>query len=146
MGNICTNDSEKSLTRDSQTDFKAAHASGEGRGPRSSSPKKNQPVRGKKIPQGQRLYNDSLYDPVNIEHDPDIVSKNPFEFEREQSLFRPGTTKRSKLESIIQPLAVSDFAKYDHGSQTVARNDNTHFPSEREVQKAQAMNKISEAA
>ena len=111
MGNICTNESDKSLTRDSQTDFKAAQVSGEWRAHQN----KKQNRLASKNTQAQRLYNDSQYDPVNIEHDPDIVSKNPFEFEREQSLFRPGTTKRSKLDSLLKPLASSDFGRYDHG-------------------------------
>ena len=145
MGNTCCSTSEKSLAKDSHTDFRAADNRNEGRGNGPSPAKKRNASNGNRS-STQRLYNDSLYDPVQIKHDPDIVSKDPFVFERENSLFRPGTTKRSKIESLIQPPNACDFSKYDHGAPSAPRNDKVNLPAEGTAKIVQAMNKISDVA
>lgn len=76
MGNQCSGDGEASPTK--ETSFKSFKAE----------------TRTTKSTNAQALYQFD-YDPVNLNHDPDIVSKDPFDYEDEEfTVFRPGTTKK----------------------------------------------------
>ena len=99
----------------------------------------------RKLSDPTKLYNGD-YDPIKVIHDPDIRCKDPFDYTREDSVFRPGTTKKVGMRDLNYKAENGcELETYLHSYPVNVRTDNKHEPI-KEVAVVGVMNIISPTA